>query len=130
MIASHHPTQYQPQNWLNPSHPWGSGAVDPHEPKPIQVIHAEPAIPLAGECPVGFCPLGATCSQNSGQWQCGCGQNACAGGKKLLLTYFSFEKEKKIKLIFSARLTRKNEIEESNQILLEKLDFEIVHDFK
>ncbi|CAF5196756.1 unnamed protein product, partial [Rotaria sp. Silwood1] len=33
----------------------------------------------ASDCPVGFCPRGATCSQLSGQWQCGCGTNGCVG---------------------------------------------------
>ena len=30
-------------------------------------------------CPVGLCPNGASCTQEAGQWQCGCGLNGCPG---------------------------------------------------
>ena len=84
-LDSHHPDLHQNVNWFNHFNSWESANPSQHDAKsPVQVIRAQPAIPLASECPTGLCPLGATCSQNSGQWQCACGQNACTGGKRLI----------------------------------------------
>jgi len=68
----YYPYSYQNLNWYNFPYLWPAVAGG----------LLNPIAPLAGiGCPTGFCPSGASCSQYSGQWQCGCGLNGCGGSK-------------------------------------------------
>ncbi len=68
-------------NWYNFPYLWpavAGGLLDPTAP--FAGLGAQ-LTGLGTGCPAGFCPNGATCSQYSGQWQCGCGAGGCAGSK-------------------------------------------------
>ena len=87
LLEYHYPYPYNNVNWYNFQHVWpevaGAGAI-PETKSPIApVIQAQPSIPAdVNVCPKSFCPVGASCTQRSGQWQCACGQNGCSGSKE------------------------------------------------
>jgi len=77
--AFYYPYPYQNVNWYNFPYLWpavAGGLLDPTAP--LAGVGAQ-LTGLGTGCPTGFCPSGATCSQYSGGWQCGCGLNGCAG---------------------------------------------------
>jgi len=43
-------------------------------------------------CPIGLCPNGATCAQELGQWQCGCGLNGCPGSMLFIYSFLLVNK--------------------------------------
>ncbi|CAF0988344.1 unnamed protein product [Adineta ricciae] len=76
----YYPYAYQNVNWYNFPYLWpavAGGLLDPTAP--FAGLGAS-LTGLGTGCPTGLCPSGATCSQLSGQWQCGCGLNGCVGG--------------------------------------------------
>ncbi|CAF0883415.1 unnamed protein product [Adineta ricciae] len=77
----YYPYPYQNINWYNFASLWpnvAAGQANVAVPSTGAVVEAAGLGTSAG-CPVGFCPKGATCSQLSGQWQCGCSTNDCIG---------------------------------------------------
>lgn len=77
-----YPYPYENVNWYNFPQVWQNipgGTIDLKSPA-VGVALPEKAAGT-GECPIGFCPTGATCTQYADQWQCGCGQNTCSGSK-------------------------------------------------
>jgi hypothetical protein len=81
-LGFYYPYPYQNLNWYNFPYLWpavAGGLLDPTAP--FAGIGAQLIGLGTGGCPTGLCPTGATCSQLSGQWQCGCGLNGCVGSK-------------------------------------------------
>ncbi|CAF2058982.1 unnamed protein product [Rotaria magnacalcarata] len=77
----YYPFQHQNVNWYNFPGLWTSVAGAKVDPAATSASDAGQVSDLgtSSECPVGLCPRGASCSQLSGQWQCGCGANGCLG---------------------------------------------------
>ncbi|CAF4378284.1 unnamed protein product [Rotaria socialis] len=77
----YYPFQHQNVNWYNFPSLWTSVASAKVDPAATSASNADQASDLgtSSECPVGLCPRGASCSQLSGQWQCGCGASGCLG---------------------------------------------------
>jgi hypothetical protein len=81
-LGYYYPYPYANVNWYNFPYLWpavAGGLLNPTAP--LAGVGAQ-LTGLGTGCPSGYCPSGASCSQNAGQWQCGCGGgNACAGSK-------------------------------------------------
>jgi hypothetical protein len=83
----YYPFGYQNLNWYNFPYLWpavAGGLLGPTAP--FAGVGAQIA-GLGTGCPLGFCPSGASCSQYSGQWQCGCGLNGCTGSKLVIYLF-------------------------------------------
>jgi hypothetical protein len=70
-------------NWYNFPFLWpgvAGGQLDPTAP--LAGVGAQlTGLGTTAGCPAGLCPNGATCSQDAGQWQCGCSINGCPGSR-------------------------------------------------